>query len=371
MIYNNIIHNETIIKKLSKIIESKQISHSFLFHGTKHTGKIGHAIEFSAALLCHKSNNDFTACGKCISCDKIRNNRHENINYIYPMPAKSNLSTKVADELNNKLDNIILTPYHDNFENSNSILISTIRELKKNMTLSTINDNYQINIILESDKLCYPKQESANALLKILEEPNDKYIFILISSDYSKIIDTIKSRCNQIFFPKPSELNINNYLTDSYKLNENDAIQIAKICNGNMNIAISLNKNFDELLNELSLFLVNIYDHNFDDLTKYLNNFNKNSNQIVLLNLITIFFTDIILMNNNNEIKLFKLENLMNKFLSKFPNAKWNKIINEIQKFKTMDRSYTPLFVLSFIIELNKFLTNKKNHNILENYIQL
>ena len=62
---------------------------------------------------------------------------------------------------------------------------------------------------------------------------------------------------------------------------------------------------------------------------------------------------------------------IMNKFLSKFPNAKWNKIINEIQKFKTMDRLYTPLFVLSFIIELNKFLTNKKNHNILENYIQL
>ena len=70
-----------------------------------------------------------------------------------------------------------------------------MNELKKNMTLSTINDNYQINIILESDKLCYPKQESANALLKILEEPPHNSTFILVTSKSSFLLDTIKSRC--------------------------------------------------------------------------------------------------------------------------------------------------------------------------------
>ena len=66
-----------------------------------------------------------------------------------------------------------------------------------------LNKNeYMIHMIFEAEKLCDPKIEPGNALLKILEEPPKNNIFILVTSKKNKILDTILSRCCDFYFPK-------------------------------------------------------------------------------------------------------------------------------------------------------------------------
>ena len=82
-----------------------------------------------------------------------------------------------------------------------SDIINSIKYLRKSINLSIPDNAIKLHLIFEAEKLCYPNQESANALLKILEEPKKNNLFILITSDINKIIDTILSRCTRIFFP--------------------------------------------------------------------------------------------------------------------------------------------------------------------------
>ena len=84
---------------------------------------------------------------------------------------------------------------------ANTILINSIRELKHDMSLSTVNNEWRIIIIFEAEKLCIPSPEAAHALLKVLEEPPNKTLFILVSSHPKAILETIHSRCQSLYFP--------------------------------------------------------------------------------------------------------------------------------------------------------------------------
>ena len=83
---------------------------------------------------------------------------------------------------------------------ANTILINSIRDLKHDLALSTINNEWRIILIFQAEKLCIPSPEAAHSLLKVLEEPPEKTLFILVSSQPGAILDTIRSRCQSLYF---------------------------------------------------------------------------------------------------------------------------------------------------------------------------
>ena len=123
---------------------------------------------------------------------------------------------------NNELKTKLMNPFHKiHINGANTILINSIRNIKKSL-YKTIGDEYQrIIIIFESEKLCHPKQEAANSLLKILEEPPNNATFILVTSKMPLLLETIKSRCIEVYCPKPSneEFSMHNNSTQSSSLN--------------------------------------------------------------------------------------------------------------------------------------------------------
>jgi len=198
MIYSNLIVNTDIIELFNNYID-KNLPHSFIFHGSTGTGKFGHAIEFSNLILSKNSDSVNTI-------NKIKKNLHENINYILPLPRNKTISKNDPalkaltkgdiEDIYNKIQAKLKNPYYDiSIDKANTILINSIRDIKKKINLSNYNNQYNIYIILDAEKLCYPRTESANSLLKILEEPHDNNLFILITSNISKMLDTLKSRC--------------------------------------------------------------------------------------------------------------------------------------------------------------------------------
>ena len=72
MIYSNLIANQNIINNLNNYIYNNKIPNAFLFYGPEGTGKFGHALEFCATLLCTNKYENKSACGECISCNKIK-----------------------------------------------------------------------------------------------------------------------------------------------------------------------------------------------------------------------------------------------------------------------------------------------------------
>ena len=240
MIYNDLITHNKILSYLQSTIKNNTIPNAFLFYGNKGIGKIAYAIEFSASLLCLNPTDNWS-CGQCNSCMKIKNNQHENINYILPTRNKNNnkndtsLGKEEIDLIQNNMAEKLKNPYHDISDKKiQSIPIKSIREIRKKISLGSLTNSYNINIITDAEKLCFPRQEAANALLKILEEPHEKNLFILCTSNFSKIIDTISSRCIKLHFSNLDSRSMESYLIEKYNINQKKADIISNISNGDM-----------------------------------------------------------------------------------------------------------------------------------------
>lgn len=163
---------ESVRESLKKIISSGNISHAFLFAGSKGTGKTSAARILAKVINCENLGKNGEPCDKCEQCKSI--SKGSNLDVI-EMDAASH---RGIDDIRNLRDVVKLAPAH----------------AKK-----------KVYIIDEAHMLT---TEASNALLKTLEEPPDHVVFILATTNPEKLIDTIKSRTTLISFTKATEKEI-------------------------------------------------------------------------------------------------------------------------------------------------------------------
>jgi len=156
----SIIGHAKIIEYLKNSVKNQSLVHAYLFIGPAHIGKFTLAKNFAKVLECEVQKDDF--CGQCPSCKQI--------------------------EAGNWPDVFIL-------DGEELIKIEDIRRLQHNLNLSHFRSIYKIIIIANAERLT---PEAANCLLKILEDPPPKTIFILTSSFPDDVLPTIVSRCQII-----------------------------------------------------------------------------------------------------------------------------------------------------------------------------
>ena len=221
---------------------------------------------------------------------------------------------------------------------------------------------------MNAEKLCIPRAESANALLKILEEPNDKNLFILLTSNIAQMLDTITSRCTKVFFPKIKKKIINEYLKENNNDLDENFVLASSICNGNMTSCLTL---INELETKLSILdeMINLLFGN--DLNKW-NNFSKKikKNEIkYLLDLLLIFLSDIIIYSECQLKKKIKFQNYYNRIITL--SEKYNReifqnliaIVNNAKKEVDMN-VFMPLLLTSLYIEINQNLKKRKLNKV-------
>lgn len=159
-------------KLLKQILSSERCPHAFLFYGPNDIGKYETAINIAKFLNClDKKDNNF--CDKCDQCRAINNLSHSDLFIV---------------KKDDKKKEIIEAQIGDS---------KTEGSLIFNLRNSRLSGNYKICIIKDVD---YLNKFAANNLLKILEEPPEKTIFILTTSNLKNLLDTIKSRCSIINF---------------------------------------------------------------------------------------------------------------------------------------------------------------------------
>ena len=216
--FEGIIGNDKIKQELLKSVSLNKFSHSYLFVGTSGIGKKLIAREFSKMILCEASEKYCNICKSCIEFDSGNNPDFQEIS-----PDGSNVK------------------------------IDQIRQMQAKVFESPIISKRKVYIIDDADLMT---KEAQNCLLKTLEEPPEFVTIILVGSNESNFLSTIKSRCITIKFDDISQKDIDTFLKENYP-QESISENIIKAANGSIGKAIYL-KDKQELYASIDKIFNNI-----------------------------------------------------------------------------------------------------------------
>ena len=365
-------------KRLTKIKSNKKIGNSYLFSGPVGCGKEWSAIEFARLINCE--SHEFSSCASCSSCLKFSNLQHENLNLIFPLPSTSKLKS-VDDPIKgiSKEDYELVLQLIDlkakdpfckiSIPKARRITINSIRFLRKSLYLKSQNTGRKIVIIFDAHLLSEGAGESANALLKILEEPPNNTSIILVTDKKSKLPLTITSRCQQIDFSNLS-FDKARELIENDKVDNDRATQLAMLSNGNMHLAKELVlKDIDRPLKEAYNLLVSL---TFLDQNTWRNTINNLSMLAFRSPEEFIFKISLIQMwvSIASRFKFAKQETssfdqyfkTFEEFNNKYPNADFFEINNLLEDaMQALNRNlYMPLFILNMMITIQSLLKGEK-----------
>jgi len=262
MLFKEIAGQEEVKKKLIKSVKENRISHAQLFLGPEGNGSLLLAIAFAQYLNCENKTDD--SCGTCPSCLKFNKLTHPDLHFVFPVTTTKQITKNpVSDDFIIKWREFILNNQYfsqnqwyeySGVENKQGIISKNESyEIIRKLNLKTFEAEYKSMIIWLPEKM---NQSSGNKLLKLIEEPPGKTIFLMVSENADPILPTILSRLQTIKIPKISKNDLKEALIQKYSISENVADNYAQIANGNMIKAIDLFDNKGETFYNFEKFTV-------------------------------------------------------------------------------------------------------------------
>jgi DNA polymerase III subunit delta' len=250
MFFKDIVGQDSIIKQLTANVTNNRLSHAQLFLGPEGSGHIPLALALSRYILC-KNRGDQDACGVCPSCIKMKKLEHPDLHFFFPTASNQEHKKDVSSKLfySSWRELASKTPYFSyiqwleaiGIENKQAIInAEDCNEIIRTLGLKSYESPYKIVLIYMVEKLFHA---AAPKLLKILEEPPNNTIFIMVSENKEQVLNTIMSRAQILRIPKPSDEEIENALKTRYSTPIAEARQIAFLASGNYTEAVQLVSN--------------------------------------------------------------------------------------------------------------------------------
>ena len=247
MHFSEIIGQDHLKNHLTKSADGGRIPHAQLFIGPEGSGTLATAIAYAQYILC--KNTDGENEGGNESCNiKFKNLTHPDLHFIYPTVTTPEVKTKPksVDFVLDWREFLLENPYGSLFDWLNfleagnkqgEIRVDDAHEILRLLSLKSFEGGYKVAIIWMADKM---NLSASNKLLKLLEEPTDKTLFILVAENEEDIIQTILSRCQVLHFNGLSESNIAEKLITQFNIDEREAKKLAHQAQGNFNKALKL-----------------------------------------------------------------------------------------------------------------------------------
>lgn len=247
MQFSQILGQEHIKSHLTRSADLGRIPHAQLFVGPEGSGTLPIAIAYAQYIICNNQNAENS--GKNEACNiKFQKNSHPDLHFIYPTVSTEDVKTKPKsiDFITEWREFLNLNPYGSLFDwyqtlgvknKQGEIRVDDAQEILKSLALKSYEGGYKVMIIWMADKL---NIAASNKLLKLLEEPTDRTVFILISENEEDIIQTIRSRCQVLHFNGLSDKVISEALIARENIESKMAIKIAHQAQGNYNKALQL-----------------------------------------------------------------------------------------------------------------------------------
>lgn len=165
----------------------QQLPHALLLRGAQGIGKLGFAEALANALLCEAPAPDGSACGRCVACAWIGQGSHPDLRRLEPESLSEPGEAEQGAERKEKA--------------SVQIPVEQVRSLADFINVSSHRGGSRVVLIHPAEAL---NPNAANALLKSLEEPPPRTYFLLVAHRWSRLLPTIRSRCQDVALPLPA-----------------------------------------------------------------------------------------------------------------------------------------------------------------------
>ncbi|MCD8211036.1 MAG: DNA polymerase III subunit delta [Prevotella sp.] len=237
MKFSQVIGQEDIKQQLKSMVHKDRLPHALLLCGPGGSGKMALGLSLASYLLC-ASRTEEDSCGVCPQCSMINSLAHPDLHFSFPVikPQASSSDRKmVSDDFISEWREMLLqSPYFtmDNWlkkmkaSNQQAIMyVSESAEILRKLSIKSSQGRYKVSLIYLPERM---NDECANKLLKIIEEPPQKTIFIMVSEKPEEILETIRSRSQRIDVPPINTKDIENALKERRGIDPDSARRISR-----------------------------------------------------------------------------------------------------------------------------------------------
>ncbi|SMG38089.1 DNA polymerase III subunit [Sphingobacterium psychroaquaticum] len=259
MHFKEIIGHQQVKDHLLQTVQDNRVSHAQLFLGPEGSGSLALALAYAQYINC-ENPSPTDSCGQCSACLKYQKLIHPDLHFSYPFFAsgEKDVATVYVEEWRKAfLENpyLGLTNWRNQLDAGNkqaNINIAEAHDIIKKLSLKSFEAEYKVLIMWLPEYL----DVQGNALLKLIEEPPAKTLFLLVAENQDKILNTIISRTQLVKIFKLGHQDVKSFLIADKGLSEERAHEIAFIADGNIQTAIDLleedtNPYFNLLINWL------------------------------------------------------------------------------------------------------------------------
>ena len=281
-----VIERSKVVPRLKSSLENGRLPNAYLLVGPAHVGKMTLALNLAQALNCEAAK---PPCGKCTACRKIAAGKHADVQVI-------GLANGNPKEVKMKTD----------------IGIEQIRDIQHDASLPPFEGKFKVFIIDGAEQL---SNEAANCLLKTLEEPVEKVIYILLTTNEKRLPPTVVSRCQKLEMLPIAPEEIENVLREKWQIEPTKARLLSRISHGCPGMAVTLSQD-EAMLNERTMKLENIsgvlnggIEKRFNYADQLANRFNQNRQAVQdELDLWLDWWRDLLLLKSGNAEKIVNLD---------------------------------------------------------------
>jgi len=246
MFFKEVIGQDATKERLIQSVHGERVSHAQLFAGPEGTGKLALAIAYAQFVAC-TNRKESDSCGECPSCKKYRKLIHPDLHFVFPVIKTPKFKEPVSDNFLEDWRMMIgQNPYFSidqwfeqiGVENAQGLIYShQSEEIIRKLNLKSYESEYKVMIIWLPEKM---HVACANKLLKMIEEPPVKTLFILITENEEDIISTIRSRCQLITIPPIGTDSMAKAIAQIPEAENCDIRNIVHLAKGNFSKALEL-----------------------------------------------------------------------------------------------------------------------------------
>lgn len=254
MLFKDIVGHSHVKERLAAAVDVEKVSHAQLFTSAEGGGALPLAMAYAGYLMC-RNRVAGDACGVCSECYRSSRMEHPDIHYIFPVnnsklaSAVGRVSDKpVSDQFVARWRELMLRSggyfteqqwyEYIGIDNAQgNINKSEANELLRKMSFKSFEGGYKVVIIWLPERM---HEAAANTLLKLVEEPPEKTLFLFVSEEPDKIIATIRSRTQLVSLAALDDLTISSRLATEFSLSESEAVRVAHSAQGSWGRAVAL-----------------------------------------------------------------------------------------------------------------------------------
>jgi DNA polymerase-3 subunit delta' len=255
MQFSEIVGQQQVKQHLIQSVLENRVSHAQLFLSPEGSGGLPLALAYAQFISC-ESRLPEDSCGECSSCRKYKKLIHPDLHFSYPFFAKHKDDTALTF-IEEWRDAFLANPYlgldewRSQVEAENkqpNINIAECHQIIKKLSMKQFEAEYKVLIMWLPEYL----DKAGNALLKLIEEPPHKTLFLLVAQNQDQILNTILSRTQLVKVHRLSDKDVTGYLVEKKGFNEEQAARIAYLSEGNLQTALSLS--VEEANNNFGVF---------------------------------------------------------------------------------------------------------------------